>query len=131
LTPSGRARGAGAPYDLDRILFFDALYAELRLTPATRRAPLRDATARETQAFFEAYFSNFIEGTEFEVDEAAAIVFDNVIPSNRPADAHDVLGAFRIVSDAREMKRIPETPETLLALLRARHRTLMAGRPET
>jgi hypothetical protein len=29
------------------------------------------------------------------------------------------------------MKRIPETPEFFLALLRARHRTLLAGRPET
>lgn len=26
-------------------------------------------------SFFEAYFSNFIEGTEFEVEEAADIVF--------------------------------------------------------
>jgi hypothetical protein len=33
--------------------------------------------------FFEAYFSNFIEGTEFAVDEAAAIIFENRIPKNR------------------------------------------------
>src|SRR2546430_13503115 len=79
------------------------------------------------QAFFEAYFSNFIEGTEFAVDEARAIVFDGVIPKNRPADAHDILGAFQIVSNAQEMKRIPETPESFLAILRARHRMLMGG----
>jgi hypothetical protein len=32
-------------------------------------------------AFFEAYFSNFVEGTEFVVDEAAEIVFGNQIPT--------------------------------------------------
>ena len=34
-------------------------------------------------AFYEAYFSNFIEGTEFDVIEAADIVFNNVIPRDR------------------------------------------------
>ncbi|PWB84655.1 MAG: cell filamentation protein Fic, partial [Methylocystaceae bacterium] len=82
------------------------------------------------QAFFEAYFSNFIEGTEFAVDEARAIIFDGVIPNNRPADAHDILGAFNIVSDAKEMTHLPDRPQEFLALLRARHLTLMEQRPE-
>ena len=56
-----------------------------------------------TLAFFEAYFSNFIEGTEFAVDEAADIAFRGAVPNERPADAHDVLGTWRIVSDTREM----------------------------
>lgn len=43
-------------------------------------------------AFFEAYFSNFIEGAEFAVDEAADIVFRSHIPAGRTADGHDVLG---------------------------------------
>ncbi|MDE0374271.1 MAG: hypothetical protein OXI73_17235 [Rhodospirillales bacterium] len=60
-----------------------------------------------TLAFFEAYFSNFIEGTEFAVDEAADIAFRGVVPNERPADAHDVLGTWRIVSDTREMGRTP------------------------
>ena len=82
------------------------------------------------QAFFEAYFSNFIEGTEFAVDEASAIVFDGVIPANRPADAHDVLGTFRLVSNAEEMKRLPKNAKTFSELLRRRHRAIMEGRPE-
>ena len=82
------------------------------------------------QAFFEAYFSNFIEGTEFAVDEASAIVFDGVIPANRPADAHDVLGTFHLVSDATEMKRLPKNAEAFFDVLRRRHRTIMEGRPE-
>ena len=58
--------------------------------------------------FFEAYFSNFIEpGTEFAVDEAADIVFNGYIPKARPADAHDILGTWKVVSDEREMSRLP------------------------
>ena len=71
------------------------------ISPRNRHAYGRPTgRAAINQAFFEAYFSNFIEGTEFAVDEASAIVFDGVIPANRPADAHDVLGTFRLVSDA-------------------------------
>jgi hypothetical protein len=60
--------------------------------------------AFRTVAFFDAYFSNFIEGTEFEVDEAREIVFNGVIPTARPADAHDVLGTFAIAGDASWMR---------------------------
>src|SRR3546814_6364556 len=42
----------------------------------------------------EAYFSNFIEGTEFAIGEAVEIVFEGRIPENRPADGHDVLGTY-------------------------------------
>ena len=52
---------------------------------------LRHKGERRYLPFFESYFSNFIEGTEFEVDEALAIVFEGRIPKDRPADAHDVL----------------------------------------
>src|SRR5262249_6116571 len=82
------------------------------------------------QAFFEAYFSNFIEGTEFAVEEARAIVFDGVIPRNRPADAHDVIGTFRLTSDAAEMQRLPRSADDFLALLRRRHEAIMQGRPD-
>ena len=90
----------------------------------------RDATAQATLAFFEAYFSNFIEGTEFEVSEAADIVFKGVIPRNRPEDAHDVLGTWRIVSDVSEMTRIPGNTEEFLRLLQSRHAMVMSGRPD-
>ena len=64
---------------------------------ATRRP--EPADPERVFAFFEAYFSNFIEGTEFEIDEAEEIVFGGVIPEERPADAHDVLGTFGVVTD--------------------------------
>jgi hypothetical protein len=131
-TDRARARSAGAAFDPDRLELFELLYAELRRTaPVIRSAPARTSESQRTLAFFEAYFSNFIEGTEFGVDEAAEIVFGNVIPVNRPADAHDVLGTWQIVADATEMARAPRTAEDVLALLKSRHAVLMAGRPDT
>ena len=101
-----------------------------RTAPAIRPAPARTSEAQRTLAFFGAYFSNFIEGTEFTVDEAADIVFGNVIPVSRPADAHDVLGTWRIVSDAADVARTPRNAELFLTLLKTRQTVLMAGRPE-
>lgn len=127
----GRARRAGRAYDPDRLELFHALHRALRdHIPTPLPAKQRDTRGVATLAFFEAYFSNFIEGTEFEVDEAAAIVFDGVIPADRPEDAHDVLGTWRIVSDADELSRVPETPADFLRLLRGRHAAIMERRPD-
>lgn len=129
--PAAKARARGASFDPKRVLLFEKLHDALRKFPPE---PPRvwEPTGRATinQAFFEAYFSNFIEGTEFAIEEASAIIFDGVIPANRPADAHDVLGTFRLVSSAAEMNRLPETADSFLDLLRTRHRTIMEGRLE-
>jgi Fic/DOC family len=130
-SPLAKARARGASYDPRRIDLFQKLHDALRqLSPKPARPWQPVGRAAINQAFFEAYFSNFIEGTEFAVEEAKAIVFEGVIPPNRPADAHDVLGTFRLVSDAREMERLPKNPDTFLDLLRHRHRAIMEGRPE-
>ena len=110
---------------------FHELHRVLRdRPPSVRPAPARGESGRTTQAFFEAYFSNFVEGTESPVEEAMRIVFEGEIPRHRPADAHDVAGTWRVVSDAREMGRTPRDFEELTGLLRERHRTIMGGRPE-
>lgn len=130
-TNQARARSAGAPFDPKRIALFEQLHAELRVTAFPHRlARPRGDEGDATRNFFEAYFSNFIEGTEFEVSEAADIVFRSVIPRDRPADAHDILGSWRIVSNPIEMRRKPRTSEDLFALLKTRHATLMEGRPD-
>ena len=128
---AGKARAAGQPFDPDRMQLFETLFAALRQTaPQDRPAPERDGEANATLAFYEAYFSNFIEGTEFSVQEAENIVFNGVIPDERPEDAHDVLGTFRLVSDFAEMQRIPGTPNEFIATLRRRHAIIMEGRPD-
>ena len=88
------------------------------------------AQAQSNLAFFEAYFSNFIEGTKFEIEEAVDIVFNGRIPNDRPEDAHDVLGTFRIVSDQKEMSKLPHRIEDLFDLIKSRHRVFMELRPD-
>ncbi|NBB82088.1 MAG: cell filamentation protein Fic [Alphaproteobacteria bacterium] len=127
----GKARAAGNPFDPERVRLFEALFAALRETiPADRSPPTRTGQANANLSFFEAYFSNFIEGTEFSVEEAEDIVFRGVIPQERPDDAHDILGTYRLVSDPAEMRRLPADVADFLAILRRRHATIMDARPE-
>jgi hypothetical protein len=128
----GRGRSRGQAYDPDRMELFHTLHQALRDHPPRDRPALRrDAPGPTTLAFFEAYFSNFVEGTEFLVDEAVEIVFEGKIPQQRLADAHDVIGTWRIVSDTDEMHRTARDSEGLTSLLQGRHRRIMGGRPET
>jgi hypothetical protein len=127
----GKARAAGQPYDPDRLRLFETLFAALRETISVDRPTSeRNDTENVNLAFFEAYFSNFIEGTEFGVREAEDIVFNGVIPDDRPEDAHDVLGTFRIVSDRAEMRRTPKTFDEFVEFLRRRHAIVMEARPD-
>jgi Fic/DOC family len=127
-SPVAIARAAGLPYDPQRLDLFQRLFTELAgIAPTTRLARPTDGPALP---FFEAYFSNFIEGTEFAVDEAADIVFKGHIPKARPQDAHDVLGTWRVVSDQKEMSRLPGDFPELSALLKKRHAQIMEGRPD-
>ena len=129
--PAAMARQQGRPFDPDRLALFRTLHAALRdHPPLSRIAPDRTTEGSATLAFFDAYFSNFIEGTEFDIEEAADIVFRGYIPNERPEDAHDVLGTWRIVSDDREMRRTPNNAATLEALIKFRHATIMEGRPD-
>jgi hypothetical protein len=128
VSPVGVARAAGLPYDPHRLDLFQRLFTELAgSAPVTRLARPTDGPVLP---FFETYFSNFIEGTEFAVDEAAEIVFKGHIPKARPEDAHDVLGTWKVVSDAQEMSRLPRTFEELTTLLKSRHARLLEGRPD-
>jgi fido (protein-threonine AMPylation protein) len=125
------ARQAGLPFDPDRIERFDRLVVALRsAAPQSRRGLDPGSPSFAVQAFYEAYFSNHIEGTIFTVGEAKAIVYDGAVPSGRAADSHDVVGTYQIVVDHDEMSRIAASAGQLLSLLQSRHATLMGGRPE-
>ncbi|MDL2352040.1 MAG: hypothetical protein QFC78_04250 [Pseudomonadota bacterium] len=64
------------------------------------------------------------------MNEAADIVFNNVIPRDRPEDAHGVLGTWQIVSDPVEMAKVPRDLQMLLSLMQSRHALLMSARPD-
>lgn len=128
VTESARARGRRRPFDAARVALFESLHGVLAgLVPAARPEP---GDPRRVFAFFEAYFSNFIEGTEFEVEEAQAIVFDGAIPDERPQDAHDILGTFRVVSDPELRRRTPADADDFAELLRLLNRHILEGRPD-
>lgn len=130
-SPRARARRRGTPYDPARLALFHALHAELRDTPPSfRPAAERTVQSWRTLAFYDAYFSNFIEGTEFTLADAEKIVFEGHIPATRPADAHDILGVWRIASNEAEMRRTANTAAEFLDLLRERHATALASRPD-
>lgn len=130
-TSVGLARAAKMPYDNQRL----ELFAKLTLALQENKLP-PPRILSETEnglnnlAFFEAYFSNYIEGTEFEVDEAADIIFRGKLTPYRPEDAHDILGTFKIVASLTEMQRVPNSVEDLFELLQTRHSELLSARFE-
>jgi fido (protein-threonine AMPylation protein) len=122
------ARSRGVPYDETRLVRFEQLAQHLLSVSPPKRGELDgDLSAL---AFFEAYFSNFIEGTEFTLDEAVGIVFGGKIPELRPKDAHDIIGTYKLISDTFDRRRTPQSDRDLVDFLRAQHRVLMAERPE-
>ncbi len=128
-SPVARARAFGIPYDVGRIELFEILFRELQ----QREFPYRTEQnltkkAFENYAFFESYFSNYIEGTVFAIDEAKEIVETQIPMASRNEDSHDVLGTYQIVSNKFEMSKTPETAEELLSLLISRHKILLSAR---
>lgn len=127
LPPSLHARRYLKPYDPVRTDRFDLLAAALRSSSPQAHSSRSPNTLLP---FYEAYFSNYIEGTEFTLEEAVGIVYQDRVPAGRSADAHDIVGTFRIVSDRDEMSRVPASAQEFIDLLRSRHAVVMAGRPE-
>lgn len=127
----GLARQSGFAYDPKRLHLFLELRTSLAtISPVSRISPALSSDELLNLSFFEAYFSNFIEGTEFEINEAVDIIFKGRIPSDRPEDAHDILGTFKVVSNTQEMRRVPHHFDEFLGLLKTRHAFIMEGRPD-
>lgn len=130
-TASGRARAAGMPLDGKRIELFEKLFDSLSSRYFPRIEDLdRSESAFRMFSFFESYFSNYIEGTEFKIEEAHQIIESGIALPKRTADSHDILGTFRLASNRQEMSTIPKTDTELLEILRHRHSVLLAGRQE-
>ena len=126
-TPAARAAHAEIGFDPRRIELFEALHAALMREPLESRSDRPGSLP--TLPFIEAYFSNWIEGTEFELREAEKIVFKRAVPDDRLEDAHDVLGTFDLVNNLAKRRQTPNGPEDLLALLRSHHALVLERRP--
>ena len=127
---SAKAWAAGEPYDSQRIELFTLLFEHLVNKDFKHYIDINSTeSAYKNFAFFESYFSNYIEGTEFEVEEAKQIVDTGVALPTRDEDSHDVLGTFYITSNRKEMSILPKDPDDLISILQRRHSILLSARP--
>jgi len=129
-TEIGIAQAKGEPFDRVRLERFHAFAEYLRDLKLTKNSYTYSGSSWRNLSFFESYFTNYIEGTEFTVEEAEKIVFQKETVNGRHADSHDVLAHMDITSDMSEMKRVPTTPAELIDLLKIRHELLLAERPD-
>ncbi len=130
-SPIAVARAFGFPYDPARIKLFEDLFRALK-TNEFKSRPEKNTTPKSFRnfAFFESYFSNYIEGTVFEVYEAKNIIDSNKPLPARNEDSHDVLGTYRIVSNKDEMSVTPAKADDLLKIIMYWHKILLEARPE-
>ena len=127
-TQVAKARSMGEPFDPDRIKLFQSLYEELAGKVFSEYKVSGSMNEYKTFAFFEGYFSNYIEGTEFTVSEAKEIILTDTPMPTRDQDSHDILGTYRIVSDKKEMAICPTKADEFLDLMRSRHAVLLSAR---
>jgi Fic family protein len=123
------ARAMGNPYDPARLQLFETLFRELKQQEFKYLAEKNDTNeAYRNFAFYESYFSNYIEGTVFEIDEAKQVIATQQPLPSRNEDSHDILGTYQLVSNKREMKIVPYSPENFLEILQYRHEILLSAR---
>ena len=128
---SSKARATGVPYDAARVELFSMLFDTIKDHFFVERTNKNtDEDSYRMFSFFEGYFSNYIEGTRFTIDEAKSIVETGIAIPKRLKDSHDILGTFTVISNRAEMHKIPSTPEELFDLLQNRHRILMRERED-
>lgn len=129
LSKQGLARAAGRPYDPDRLALFDTLFSRLRTAPFPEVAATAETgVARENFAFFESYFSNYIEGTTFLVSEAEEIVFEGKLIPNRAEDSHDILGTFQAAMQPPWRNQPASTADDFLRWLKSVNALVMQSR---
>jgi hypothetical protein len=129
--PLFRAVVEGTAWDRRRLDLFDEVADHLARLDAAGVPGWLPATAPVGElAFYESYFSNYIEGTVFTVEEAREIVETQQLPAERPEEGHDILGTYNCVVDPVGRRTTAEDPDELISLLTARHETIMAGRPD-
>jgi hypothetical protein len=86
--------------------------------------------SRQNAAFIESYFSNYVEGTKFDIQQARDIVMNNQVVPNRPKDSHDILGVFRLAITSPYRDSPPLAGTEFLDALESWHAEMLRMRPE-
>ncbi len=129
-TRAGIAQALGKPFDRDRLERFSRLSNYLNKLDLSKHAYTYDNAGWRNLAFFESYFSNYIEGTRFTIDEAEGIVTSGRALYQRHEDSHDLLSHNDITGDHTEMTRTPDSADSFIDMLKLRHSILLAQRPD-
>lgn len=130
-SPVAAARAKGLPFDPARIQLFETLFIALKQEEFKYRDEQNTTTsAYRNFAFYESYFSNYIEGTVFELDTAKQIIATQQPLPARNEDSHDVLGTYQLASSKQEMKILPYSGENFLDILQYRHAILLSARED-
>ena len=129
-TRQGIAEAKGEPYDQLRLERFAALGEYLKATELSPNDYEYNKSGWRNLTFFESYFSNYIEGTEFTLEEAEEIAFDKKIVYARHQDSHDVLAHIEISGDMAEMNNTPADAAELISILKTRHGVLLFERTD-
>ncbi|MDD2764923.1 MAG: Fic family protein [Opitutaceae bacterium] len=131
VTDVAQARARGTPFDPERMTLFGLLHARLAVE-SFRALPRMPAEEVDNRAFWEAYFSNYIEGTKFTVEEAHAIVYNPTaakdINRKRPHDAHDIAETHRLIIDPNISVELPKSADSFIELIKRRHARMMSSR---
>ena len=130
-TRAGQLVAKGTPIDNERRARFQKLADYLRAaTLPTIPDVAPSGSAKINFAFLESYFSNYVEGTKFSIEQAEDIVMRNKLVTSRPKDSHDILGVFNQAMRSPYRDTLPPAGEEFLEGLQARHAEMLKERPE-
>lgn len=129
ITPQGLATAQKVPFDSHRLALFSRLADYLGGCELTVEPFGNNTAAWRHLSFFESYFSNYIEGTEFQIEEAEQIIFDRSAVVNRHEDSHDVMAVYDLVFDQQEMMATPSSAQSFIDMIQGRHELIMKERP--
>lgn len=80
---------------------------------------------KETFAFFEAYFSNYIEGIEFNYEQTKHLLLEGKIIKSRREDSLDLINTFKFLKNPIDL---PEKETDYLEFCKDVHSQILAGR---
>jgi hypothetical protein len=130
-TRDGLLVSKGKSVDRERLERFGLLAAYLRTAALPRiEETVALGVARHNRAFFESYFSNYVEGTKFSIEDARDIVMHQKVMATRPKDSHDILGVYQLAVEAPYRHSPPVSGEEFLPTLQEWHAKMLQARPE-
>jgi hypothetical protein len=127
---SGLSSYLGKPFHLPTVKLLEELYGHLAGNNYPQYPDLNMATVTfQHYAFFESYFSQYLDGNEFDLSEARKIIETSSPLQGRKEDAEDLLHTYQLCSNKKEMATCPKSVEEFIQQLQKRHAFLISSRP--